>query len=859
MNRRELPIFEIEEKLASAFVSFSSGDAPIRIIIEAPAGSGKSTQVPQILLDRELTGSGEIFVLQPRRIAARMLARRVAWERGQRCGEEVGFQVRFEEALSSRTKIRYVTEGILLRRLLSSPDLDGIDVVVFDEFHERSFFGDVSLARCLQIQETVRPGLRIVVMSATMEAKPLQEYLGKDCVHLQSEGRIYPVEVVWQPPKRRRRDKVWDLAARALRDHYRSHPASGHALVFMPGRYEIRKTAEAIRRASWSKAFQILELHGELSPENQDLATATSDVPKIVIATNLAETSITIDGVELVVDSGLERRASFDSRRGISTLHIVKISQASAGQRAGRAGRTSQGKVIRLWSENDHATRDPSTPPEILRMDLSEAVLLLKASRAGKIADFRWFEPPRSDELQRAVAWLQLIGALDEEEELTPAGAEMSRLPVAPRWGRILVEAAGRGCLEFFAIVAAGMQSRPFFLNRTGQGKRLGRSDYLESCDVSDFEALVRAFHRAKAARFDRSQLDEWGLHAGAGRDINRISRQLVEAGRRMFPGQPQDRRPPGDEISKIALTGLPDRIAIRNSKASLACRVTGNRRGSLEKQSAVSGAAGPFAAAEIVEVEGKEVQVKLDWCTAVSGELLAAALPESISLHDGGTFDPASRRIESRVEKRFLDLVISSKRGGEVPDGEAADLLAAEVASGNLVLKRWDQKVETYVARVNLLAETFPEYEAPPIDDEARQLLLVQICEGARSYKEIKDRDVMGSVASWLPAHLRPLLDTHFPERIELREGKSARVFYTEASPPKISVMIQDLFGIEESPRIAEGRIALVVEILAPNRRPVQVTEDLAGFWKGSYAGVRAQLRGRYPKHDWPDPEGFS
>ena len=516
-----LPVFEIEKELCSAV---AGTEKRCRIVIEAPTGSGKSTQVPQMLVDSGGTGEGEIYVLQPRRLAARMLARRVSSERNQKVGGEVGYQVRFENVVSRDTKIRYVTEGILIRRLLEDPNLKNIAAIVFDEFHERHFYGDVSLARCLDVQEQRRPDLKIIVMSATLEIEPLITYFGSECHHLKSEGRTFPVDIEYCPPKERHKDQVWDLAVRAMRDHFRSNGIEGHTLVFMSGQHEIRKTVEGLRRASWAKEFEICELYGNLAPEKQDAATSNSSRPKIVVATNVAETSITIDGVRLVVDSGLERRSAFDPRRQITTLHIEKISRASADQRSGRAGRTAAGKAIRLWSQRDHETRSEATPPEILRMDLTEAVLLLKASGVLDVRKFRWFEAPDMPSLEQAIKWLQPLGALDDEENLTQLGLEISRLPVSPRFGRVLIEAAGAGCLEYFSIVTAAVQSRPFFLNRQANKNQPDRRDFQEPGDGSDFQALVRAWKQARRARFDRHACDNLGVHGGAGRDIDRVS-----------------------------------------------------------------------------------------------------------------------------------------------------------------------------------------------------------------------------------------------------------------------------------------------------------------------------------------------
>ena len=847
---RSLPIFDLEIELAEAISRDSA-----RVVIEAPTGSGKSTQVPQFLLDSGLCGDGEIYVLQPRRIAARMLATRVASERNSRPGEEIGYQVRFENAVSDRTRIRYVTEGILIRKLIDSPELEGVAAVILDEFHERHFFGDISLARCLEVQKSLRPDLKLVVMSATLEAGALRDYLGEDCNHLVSEGRTFPVETSYRPPRDRHKGDLWDHTARAIRDHLKSNSAEGHVLVFMPGRYEIQRTAQTLRKASWSNSFEIHELYGELSPAKQDEAVARSDRPKIIVATNVAETSITIDGVRLVVDSGLERRSSFDHRRGITTLHIEKISRASADQRAGRAGRTGPGTAIRLWSEREHEQREESTPAEIRRMDLTEAVLILASSGVPSVRDFAWFEAPDPHGLDEAMERLRTLGALDEREQLTDLGRQISHLPVAPRFGRVIYESARIGCLDLFAVVTALMQSRPMFPARRRQSDHLMPEDFAQPGDISDLEALLRAWQQMKTNQFRREVGERLGIHAGACRDIDRIASQINRIASRWFPNPGKTTSVEGDTFARVLLTGFSDRLAIRHNTSTLACAVIGNRRGQLEKNSvAAEKDSRLFLAGEMIEVEGRDVQVKLSLCTRIEEDWLRDQFPDDFSEHDGATYDERNRRVEARRERRFRDLVLESKAGGEVPGEEAAQILAERVLSGELNLKAWDDKVEAFFARISLIAEHCPEYEMSPIDRDSKLLILEQICSGATSYKQIKDRPVWSALKDWLPAHQSGLLDHLTPERIELSNGKAVKVRYAEGEKPKVSVLIQHLFGRTDSPTICDGRVPVVIEILAPNHRPVQVTEDLAGFWTGSYPAVRAQLRGRYPKHEWPE-----
>lgn len=853
-----LPIQEIQAALTAA----STRPHP-RIVIEAPTGSGKSTQIPQMLLDGPLADPerGEIVVLQPRRLAARMLAKRVAEERNVRLGEEVGYQVRFEGAVSARTRIRFVTEGLLLRQIVGDPELSGVGAVVLDEFHERHFFGDLGLARCLEVQRDHRPDLVLAVMSATLEAEPLTTFLGEGCVHLRSEGRTFPVEIRHEAPRQQKKSPVWDRVARAIRDQGRRHGFDGHVLVFLPGRHEIARTAETLRRAPWAKGFDIHELHGQLPPEQQDAAVAPGGRPRIVVATNVAETSLTIDGVRLVVDAGLERRASYDWRRGLHTLHIEKISRASADQRAGRAGRTAPGTAIRLWSENDHAHRDESTPAEIHRMDLAEALLLLAAGGVNDLRAFPWYEKPDPEALERALRQLRHLGLLDEDEKLTDTGRQVGALPLPPRHGRVLAEAARRGCLEYCAELVALTQGRPLFPARKTRSGHTERADFAQPGDGSDFRSLHRAWEQMKANRFDLSVGKRLGIHAGACRDADRAARQFLRLAARHFPEASdkdgdQSAVPDDEELARILLTGFSDRIALRRGSSTLACSVVDGGRGQLDRESVAAQHDGPFLAAEIIEVEGRDLEVKLGLCTRLEEAWIREIFPDDFHERDGAAWDERTRRVEARREKRFRDLVLESKASGEVPPGEAAALLAEKVLAGELRIKTWDDSVEQYFARINLLAENFPEHQFPPVDDDARRLLLEQICAGAVSAKEIKDRPVKPALQEWLTPHQRHFLDQFAPERYEWANGKSSKIFYNEGEKPKLSVLIQHLFGVKETPRIGEGRIPLVIEILAPNHRPIQVTEDLPGFWSGSYTAVRAQLRGRYPKHEWPEPK---
>src|SRR5881296_3765377 len=420
MRKPDLPIFEIEQPLLETLTTQK------RLVLTAPTGSGKSTQVPQMLLDSGLLRNGQVTVLQPRRLPTRMLAAWVAQARDVRLGGEVGYQMRLDNVTSPATRIRYVTEGVLLRQMLADHDLKGVSAIVFDEFHERHLYGDITLARALQIQESTRSDLIILVMSAILDVAAVQKYL-HPCALLSSQGRTYRVTVEYLS-KPAGDTPVWELAVKELQRLVREHP-QGDALIFMPGRYEITRTVQAARDRLGPK-FLVFPLHGELPPIDQDAAVARYDRRKIVIATNVAETSLTIDGVRLVIDSGLARIPRYDPYRGINTLLVEKISQASADQRAGRAGRTAPGVCLRLWTQREHEQRPVQELPEVKRLDLSEVVLTLKASGVSDVHAFRWFEPPNPKALLRAEELLMDLGATNHDSRITNLGRRMLAFPL---------------------------------------------------------------------------------------------------------------------------------------------------------------------------------------------------------------------------------------------------------------------------------------------------------------------------------------------------------------------------------------------------------------------------------------------
>ncbi|MGB2428871.1 MAG: ATP-dependent helicase HrpB [Akkermansiaceae bacterium] len=842
----ELPILELRDSLVASLES--SG----RLLLRAPTGSGKSTCVPAMVLDTGVKGL--IVVVQPRRIAARMLARHVASLRGVRHGGEVGHVVRFENNMGPDTRIVYVTDGVLQRWLQESPGLPDVGAVIFDEFHERRVASDVALARCLDLQDGSRPDLKIIVMSATLEVVGLQDYL-EPCDVLEAKGRSYPVEITYRgagpPPLGGRQElRLWERAAEAVRECI-AHDSTGHVLVFLPGVYEIRRCVELIERAGWSKGWAVCPLYSGLAPKLQDAAVAPARPggrPRIIVSTNVAETSLTIDGVRTVVDSGLARVAYYDPVRGIDTLMIEKISRASAEQRAGRAGRTAPGRCMRLWSEADQGQRNAFDLPEILRVDLAEVVLALQSAGIEDVRAFRWLDGPHEKGLATAEALLRQLGAVDELGLITEEGGRMAKFPLHPRYACMLLAAHKAGCVAEAGFIAAAVQGEGVLVRKRGSEG----SAFTEPEDISDFVAEWRAFQVAQDMHFDSRRCAQAGIMARGAREIAKSLEQIERVALRMgLDWQEVDFGQHSEAVGKVMLAAFSDRLAVKLGEATLSCRLVGGRRGKLNTESAVKHAQA-FVAAEITEVEGKEVEVYLNRCTEFSLNDLREIFPDDFHAHDGASYDPVSRRVLNKRDVRFRDLILESKEGGEPPLEDAARLLAEQVACGELKLKHWDKGVERWIARLVSLGQWMPEMELPGFDEGDRLMVLMEICQGARSYKEIKNREVMPVLAKWLSPGQQAVLDAYAPLEVTLSNGRKAKVRYDADSKPWIALKMQHLYDVDTLPEIAQGRVKLLVHILAPNQRPWQVTEDLKGFWERGYPQMKKDLAGRYPKHEW-------
>jgi ATP-dependent helicase HrpB len=843
---RELPIYELESRLVDSVRKRG------RLIVQAPTGSGKSTQVPQMLLHHGLLGErGEVVVLQPRRLAARLLAKRVAEEVGTRLGEVVGYQIRLDSCVSKMTRIRFVTEGILLRQMSFDPTLRGISAIVFDEFHERHLYGDISLARALQIQQSTRPELKVIVMSATLDAALLKDYLAP-CDVLASQGRTFPVQIEYLPKSVNfEHDPVWAVATRECE---RVAPqTTGDLLVFMPGAFEISRTVQEIQGSHGLRGFVCFPLHGALPPDAQDRAVARYDTRKIIVSTNVAETSLTIDGVTAVVDCGLARLARYDPHRGINTLLIEKISVASSDQRAGRAGRTAPGLCLRLWTEREHAQRALQELPEVKRLDLAEVVLTLKAAGIDDVYNFPWLEKPEAKSLERAEALLEDLGALaGKDRTITEVGRRMLRFPMHPRYARMFLAAQEFGCVRSVALMAALTQGRNFLLRGVDKRTQEARDELFGAESESDFFLLMRAWRYADKASYNMEACRRLGIHVQAVRQVGPLFDQFLEiaAAEKL---DITERRIDGVAVRKCVLFGFSDHLARRIDKGTLRCELVHGRKGSLARESCIHDAP-LFVAAEITELESRgEVNTLLNLNTAIEEAWLKELFPDDFHDAGGVAYDETQRRVLARKERRFRDLVLESKQTADEPSaGEAAALLAREVMAGRIQLTEWNGSVEHWITRVNCLAKWWPELEVNPITEADRATFIEQICYGSYGARELKDKPVMPILRDWLLAEQLAVLDDYLPERIEMANGRRARVTYSKDGPPVLSARIQELYGVTSKFTLGHGRVPVKIEVLAPNQRPIQVTDDLSNFWREQYPKIKSELSRRYPRHEW-------
>lgn len=910
-----LPIDALLSDIAAALSAQATRPA---LVLEAPPGAGKTTRVPWLILDRLVGDAGDVVVLEPRRLAAHVSAARVAEERGEALGGRVGVQMRFQSIVGPKTRLRYVTEGVLLRQLQRDPQLAGVSAVILDELHERHLATDLALALLRRLQLGPRPDLILLAMSATLHGERVAEYLG-GCPVLRASGRVFPVEISYQPGEPD--EPLWlkvRAALRAVLAHdSQAERDGGDVLVFLPGAAEIRRCQDELAELAQQRDLDVLPLHGDLPFDDQRRAVAPRSREggaarrrKIILATNVAETSLTIDGVTVVIDSGLARVAGHNPWSGLPTLRLQPICRAQATQRAGRAGRTAPGRCLRLYSRVDHDNRPEFEVPEIRRSDLAEMLLMLAATddqdgtgRGLRPEQLPFIDPPPESALDSAHKLLRRLGATGDDGRLTALGRKMSELPLHPRLARLVLAAADRGLLSDGATLAALLSERDLRLGRsslTSRGSAHAPSSLrADTIGPSDLLHLLDLQQEAEARRFDRSALSRIGRHgidADVAVRVDRARRQIAQAAPRS-PGSASPALRSGSAQHEQALLqaivcAYPDRVARRRGKPGpIASEET------IELSLAAGGAAvlsaGSIVRSDellvIVDVEdrsggtagraatptspagsptvagGKTVvrlasAVKPDWLLDVP----AAPLSESEVI----AWNDTAERVDVVRKLLYEQLVLDEDRrpAGGQSAAEVA-ILAQQVHAAQFAPFSDGEALPAFLAKLATVQAHAPELGIAPPSDAQLAEATRQLCQGHNSFADLRSLSLIDGLLQLLEQArrketgasvderpLRSELARLAPDSMVLPGGRRLRIHYEADRPPWVASRLQDFFGLREGPRIFGGRVPLVLQLLAPNQRPVQVTTDLAGFWQRHYPALRRELGRRYPRHAWPE-----
>ena len=800
----ELPVSHVLTAIGTALAEHR------RAVLSAPPGAGKTTLVPLYLLGQAWRGDGKIILLEPRRLAARAAAARMASLLGEQVGDTVGYRMRLDNRISSRTRIEVVTEGVFARMILDDPELSGVSTVIFDEFHERSLDADFGLALALDVQSALREDLRILVMSATLDVERVATLLDHPPV-IESMGRSFPIDIRHQdrPPG----ERIEDTVTRAILDAHASE--RGSILAFLPGQAEITRTAERLQ-GRFGPETMIAPLYGNLSQKEQDAAIrpASSGTRKIVLATSIAETSITIDGVRIIIDSGLQRLPVFEASTGITRLETVRVSRASADQRAGRAGRTEPGIAIRLWHPGQTAALPAFTPPQILSSDLSGLALDLAHWGVQDPATLAFADQPPVTTLAEARALLRQLGALDAENGLTARGRLMRELALPPRLAAMVISAGDFGQAREAALLAV-------LLTEQGLG---GQS--------IDLEERLRRFKTEKGERAEAARRLAGRLASAAG-------------------GKGAAAAAPPSLAGSLLLHAFPDRIALQ--RGGRGRFVMANGRGAeLPETERLAGS----QMLVIADLTGRAAQARILAAAEISRGDVEEHLPGEIRTEDQSFFDRASRQVRTRRATR-LGAIIFEETPLPRPSGEqAAKALAEGIRELGVGVLPFSKEAAQLRDRIGFLHRTIGE-PWPDMSDEA---LLAHLDEWftpfqteARGLSDISAGGLSNGLMALVPHELQRDLGRMAPTHFEAPTGQRHPIQY-DGEEPLLTIRVQELFGLKQHPAIGGGRLPLVLELTSPAHRPIQTTRDLPGFWAGSWRDVRADMRGRYPRHPWPE-----
>jgi ATP-dependent helicase HrpB len=809
------------------------------VVLAAPPGSGKTTGVPLALLNEEWLRGSSILILEPRRLAARMAAQRMAQVLGEGVGQQVGYRVRFDNQVSATTRIEVVTEGILTRRLQHDPELAGVGLIVFDEFHERSIHADLALSLSLDVMAGLRDDLRILIMSATLDLPGLAAFLDDPAVVV-GQGQSYPVTVHYRPrpaPLGRGQtlasgynlfnliDAMTATTAQALMDE------EGDILAFLPGAEEIRRLAARLATLPQAKGVEILPLFGDLPKAVQD--RAVTFVPggkrRVIIATSIAETSLTIEGVRVVIDGGYSRCLRFDPNSGLGRLVTCRVSQAAAEQRRGRAGRLSPGVCYRLWAENEQQHLPSHGRPEILDADLAPLALDLAAWGVASPLALRWLDPPPPGPYAAAIDLLTLLGGLDLQGRITAVGKRMAALPVHPRLARMLIAAEEGGNVPLACDIAALLTERDII--RRGDGGR--------TTDLDRRLQLLAAFRQGGSS-------DETVDRDACAR-VEAVAKQL----RRLLTSRPN--RQQAASVGALLARAYPDRIGQQRPGTHDRYRLAQGRGVRLAETDPLTGS--PYLVA--AHLDAGQVEGRVYLAAAITVDEIRASLPDLITTPATTFWDGREEAVISRCQERILDLVVSERPWPQAaPEAVLNALLTGIKGMGSSCLP-WSKEARSFQARVTSLHHWLPDQGWPDLSDEALVAdpdWLAPYCQGMSRRQHLCRLDILAILRAMLDwPHTNSLAD-QAPTHFQCPSGSRLPLHYTPGQAPVLAVRLQELFGLAETPTVAGGRVPVLLHLLSPGQRPIQITRDLRGFWDTTYPEVKKELKGRYPKHVWPD-----
>ena len=816
-----VPMFPITPLLPDIRASLASRP---RLVLEAPPGAGKTTQVPLALRDEAWLSGKKIVMLEPRRIAARAAAQFMSQQLGEAVGQSVGYRIRFESKISAATRIEVVTEGILTRLIQDDPELSGIGAILFDEFHERHMAGDLGAALALDIQTNLRPDLRILVMSATLDGERIAQWL--DAPRISSPGRSFPVRIDYPPA--RTQESVEHHLARVTRQAL--DESTGDVLAFLPGRREIARVQSMLAQTLQRDDVETVALHGELSLAEQQLALAPAEAGtrRIVLATNVAESSVTLPGIRVVIDTGLAREPRFDPNSGFTRLETVTISQASADQRAGRAGRVAEGTAYRLWPQSRRL--DPARTAEITQAELSGLALELAAWGSVELP---WLDPPPSGALAQARELLTRLGAIDAQQRITPLGRRMLELGATPRLGA----AALRAPETLHALIAdllALMEARSPL-----RGEQ-SRSD--------DFRIRVAALHAWRDRRSATGHNS--GADAGALAAIEQASKGWR---RRLDVRSAASGVPHSHAVGDLLLHAFPDRIARQDENNPLRYTLANGRGARLHEQTTLMGE--PWLVVLDLRYETRDSLILT--AAPFDPRVLENDYPEQFQRIRNVRWNEERAAVEAFEERRFAAIVLE-RRSVPVQAEDAVPALLSAIRNRGLDALPWSESTRRLRLRMQSLGEWMPDLGLPDVSDarllDTLESWLAPYLQGKRKLDALSPDDLSQALATRFDYEQRKQLDAHVPDSLTVPSGQVRRLEYSPGEPPVLAVKLQELFGLADTPRVAGGRVPVTLHLLSPAGRPIQVTQDLKGFWERTYPEVKKELKGRYPKHPWPD-----